>query len=94
MHTNEEKPGGLTTELVESLRSEILKGSYKVGDKLPSSKIIEEQTQVSRTVVREAIAQLKAEGLVDSRQGVGVVITERKNDKSFQIDKVEFESIL
>lgn len=88
-----QKSVGLTTELVESLRSEIIKGSLKIGDKLPSSKVIEEQAGVSRSVVREAMAQLKAEGLVDSRQGVGVFVTSKKNDKSFQIDKAEFESI-
>ncbi|MGJ8678876.1 FadR/GntR family transcriptional regulator [Paraglaciecola sp.] len=88
-----QKSGGLTTELVESLRAEILKGNLKIGDKLPSSKIIEQQSGVSRSVVREAIAQLKAEGLVDSKQGVGVFVTSKKNDKSFQITKAEFESI-
>lgn len=88
-----QKSAGLTTELVESLRAEILKGSLKIGDKLPSSKVIEAQAGVSRSVVREAMAQLKAEGLIDSKQGVGVFVTSKKNDKSFQIDKAEFESI-
>ncbi|MCF2950343.1 FadR family transcriptional regulator [Paraglaciecola aquimarina] len=88
-----QKSGGLTTELVESLRAEILKGNFKTGDKLPSSKIIEQQSGVSRSVVREAIAQLKAEGLVDSKQGVGVFVTSKKNTQSFQITKAEFESI-
>lgn len=83
----------LTNELVKSLRTEIQKGSFKPGDKLPSSKVIENQAGVSRSVVREAIAQLKAEGLVDSRQGVGVFVTAIQPTKAFKIDRAEFESI-
>ncbi|WP_158969909.1 FadR/GntR family transcriptional regulator [Paraglaciecola sp. L3A3] len=83
----------LTNELVKSLRTEIQKGTLKPGDKLPSSKVIESQAGVSRSVVREAVAQLKAEGLVDSRQGVGVFITSTQKAQSFKIDKSEFESI-
>ncbi|MCI2285395.1 FadR family transcriptional regulator [Colwellia sp. MSW7] len=83
----------LTNELVKSLRDEIQSGTFKTGDKLPSSKVIENQAGVSRSVVREAIAQLKAEGLVDSRQGVGVFVTSIQPNKSFKIDSSEFESI-
>jgi GntR family transcriptional repressor for pyruvate dehydrogenase complex len=38
---------------------------------------LSEEFDVSRTVVREAIARLKAEGLVESRQGAGAFVARR-----------------
>lgn len=83
----------LTNDLVESLRSKILDGNMSPGTKLPAAKEIEEQAGVSRSVVREAFAALKAEGLVVSRQGVGIFVSEKVNQKSFEIDSDEFNSI-
>lgn len=46
----------------------------KVGDKLPPADQLCEQFSVSRTVVREAIASLKAEGRLRSLRGSGVFV--------------------
>lgn len=88
-----QKSKSLTNELAESLRNEILGGAFEIGDKLPASKDIESHAGVSRSVVREAIAQLKAEGLVDSQQGVGVFVSAKHKKKSFEIQSSEFECI-
>lgn len=87
------KSKSLTKELADSLRKQILDGNLQSGEKLPASKDIEEAAGVSRTVVRESVAILKAEGLLISRQGVGVFVTERKNNKQFSIDDDEFNCI-
>jgi DNA-binding FadR family transcriptional regulator len=47
----------------------------KPGDKLPPADQLCEQFSVSRTVVREAIASLKAEGRVRSLRGSGVFVS-------------------
>lgn len=47
----------------------------KAGDKLPSVDRLCEQFSVSRTVVREAIASLKAEGRLRSLRGSGVYVS-------------------
>ncbi|AWB66109.1 GntR family transcriptional regulator [Saccharobesus litoralis] len=91
--TQVQKSHSLTHELAELLRQGILSGKFKVGEKLPPSKEIEEQTGVSRSVVREAIAQLRAEGLVDSRQGVGVFVSSKPKKAGFEIDQAEFETV-
>src|SRR5690606_31767419 len=44
------------------------------GDQLPTEKELIETMNVSRTVVREAVAQLRAEGLVTTRQGLGAFV--------------------
>ncbi len=83
----------LTNDLVESLRSQILEGNLEPGTKLPAAKDIEEQAGVSRSVVREAVAALKAEGLIVSRQGVGMFVASVTPKQSFEIENTEFTCI-
>jgi len=68
----------LTARVVEALRRDIASGAWEPGDKLPTEPALIERFGVSRTVVREAIAELRADGLVESRHGVGVFVLERK----------------
>ena len=65
----------LVESLVADLRAEILDGKIPVGGKLPSEAALTAQHAVSRTVVREAVAALRSEGLVEPRQGSGVYVT-------------------
>lgn len=58
-----------TDQLTEALRARIGRGIFPVGTKLPSEQAIGLKFQVSRTVVREAITRLKADGLVETRKG-------------------------
>ncbi len=67
--------GNLVSTVYMALRDDIVGGAYKVGDKMPSQAQLIERFSVSRTVVREAIAALRADGLTMSRQGAGVFIT-------------------
>lgn len=87
-----QKSKSLTNDLADALRAQILRGDWEVGTKLPASKDIEKAAGVSRTVVREAVAVLKAEGLIESKQGVGVFVSVRKKNKLFTIDDEEFNS--
>ncbi len=58
----------------ESLRGLILGGEIHPGDKLPSEAGLTERYNVSRTVIREAVASLRADGLVEARHGVGIFV--------------------
>ena len=62
----------LADRVVESIRADLLAGSFPPGRKLPTEMQLTVQFGVSRTVVREAIAALAADGLVESRQGAGI----------------------
>lgn len=64
----------LTVRVTEELRERIEAGDYAPGDKLPTEPVLVERFGYSRTVIREAIAALRADGLVESRQGVGVFV--------------------
>lgn len=68
--------GTLVVQVANSLREAILAGEYQPGDKLPSEARLTESHGVSRTVVREAIAALRSDGLVEPRRGAGVFVLE------------------
>jgi len=67
----------LSERVVAAVKEQILSGTYRPGEKLPTENRLTDLFGVSRTVVREAIATLAADGLVESRQGAGVFVRER-----------------
>lgn len=66
--------GSLVDDIVAVLRERVLSGELSVGEQLPAESKLAEAFQVSRAIVREALARLKQEGLVESHQGRGVFI--------------------
>jgi GntR family transcriptional repressor for pyruvate dehydrogenase complex len=58
-------------EIVDQLRSLILKGAYVPGQKLPPERRLAEELGVNRASLREAIKSLEQMGLVKTRQGDG-----------------------
>lgn len=66
----------LTQKTVAALRLKIEKRELLPGDKLPTEQKLVDQFGVSRTVIREAVSNLKADGLLASRQGSGVFVLE------------------
>jgi GntR family transcriptional repressor for pyruvate dehydrogenase complex len=58
----------------------ITKGAYKVGEKLPSERVLSEQFGVSRSSMREAIRGIESSGLVSSSHGVGVFVVKTTLD--------------
>lgn len=70
----------LVVDLRDKLRDLIRSDQYKPGDRLPSEAQLTAEYGVSRTVVREAIAALRADGLVEPQRGAGVFVIEPKPD--------------
>lgn len=60
--------------VVDALRKRIGAGEFGPGEKLPTESQLTAHFGVSRTVVREAIAALAADGMVQPRQGAGVFV--------------------
>ena len=65
---------GLPSQVAGFVRQEILRGVLKPGDKLPTEQEYAAEHGVSRAVIREAIAKLRHEGLIVSRQGLGAFV--------------------
>lgn len=62
----------LADQVAQQLEAEIRQGRLQPGQRLPTEVMLVQQLGVSRTVVREAVSQLKSRGLVEVRQGSGV----------------------
>ncbi|MDB5676743.1 MAG: GntR family transcriptional regulator [Sphingomonas bacterium] len=75
----------LTDMVFEKLKAGIGVGAMQPGDKLPTQEVISRDEGVSRTVVREAIARLVAQGLAESRRGSGVYVAEMSRFRAFQV---------
>lgn len=72
-------------DLVSSLTQQILLGTFKPGDKLPSENTLVREHGVSRTVVREALSKLQASGLVEPRHGIGTFVMERQAQAGLRV---------
>lgn len=92
-HTPPRARGNMVAEVVAQLRDEIANGTFSVGDKLPSEARLTSAFSVSRTVIREAIATLRADGLVEPRQGAGVFVLEQANPETRPFQVVDVDKI-
>ncbi|WP_167577407.1 FadR/GntR family transcriptional regulator [Ammoniphilus sp. YIM 78166] len=61
--------------IAEELQRLIESGLIKPGDKLDSIESLAKEYHVGRSTIREALSQLKAKGLIESRQGGGTYVT-------------------
>ncbi len=76
----------LPTRIAAEIGREIADGRIQPGQKLPTEHLLARTFGVSRSVVREAIAHLRNEGLVETRQGVGAFATELETRQSIRIE--------
>jgi GntR family transcriptional regulator, transcriptional repressor for pyruvate dehydrogenase complex len=83
----------LSDRLAALIEQQIDAGSLAPGDRLPTEQRLAEAHGVSRTVVREAVHQLKSQGLVRSRQGSGVFVTEPPAHRALAFDPTVLESL-
>lgn len=65
------RPTNLAEQVYQSILSDITNGRYEPNTKLPSEHQLAETFSVSRPVVRAALARLKDESVIISRQGAG-----------------------
>ena len=76
----------LAQRVVAGLKERILAGDLRPGEKLPSEAELVEEYAVSRTVVREAVTRLRAEGLVETFQGRGSFVLAVPEPSSFSLE--------
>ncbi|ELP0881839.1 TPA: FadR family transcriptional regulator [Klebsiella pneumoniae] len=75
---SQSKPDTLKVRTEAALRQRIEEGAFSAGEKLPTEKQLAVEFGVSRTVIREAIIGLRAEGLLRAKHGVGYFVEELK----------------
>ncbi len=84
----------LSAQLVAELRELIANGTFEPGDKLPSENELIRQYEVSRTVVREAISGLRADGILVTRQGVGAFVTNQMAKRLEPFNPEDLQAVL
>lgn len=67
----------LPDRIANQIQQEITEGNMEPGTRLPTEQSLAETYGVSRNVVREAIARLRNEGIVETRQGIGAFVALR-----------------
>jgi DNA-binding FadR family transcriptional regulator len=76
----------MTFQLVRRLTDSIQAGDLRPGDRLPTESQLAQTHGVSRTVVREAMSRLNAQGLIETQQGRGSFVLASPSLVSFAVD--------
>ena len=87
------RDGTLALTLQSVLAARIRKGDYAVGQRLPTEAAIGQEFGVSRTVVREAVSRLPAEGRVVTRHWVGTFVAEPATGAHFRVNAHELATL-
>ncbi len=75
----------LTANVANQIERMIRDGKLSAGQRLPPEHELIESMNVSRTVLREAVAALRAQGLLTSRRGAGVFVATLPPQPTFRI---------
>lgn len=75
----------LPDEIAGVLEREIAEGKLARGQRLPTEAELSEQFGVSRAVTREALARLKSDGLIETKQGSGAFVSEAPASLTWRI---------
>ena len=81
------KRKSLSTLVAEDLARKVMDGTLEPGARLPTEAALCDQYEVSRTVIREAVARLRSEGLLLSHQGRGMFVANQMPSQKFEIDE-------
>jgi GntR family transcriptional regulator, transcriptional repressor for pyruvate dehydrogenase complex len=76
----------LAQRVLAGLKDRILSGELAPGAKVPSEAALIAEYAVSRTVVREAVSRLQAEGLVETFQGRGSFVLAVPEPSAFALE--------
>ena len=83
----------LSARVANVLLKKIQAADLSPGTRLPTENAMAQHFGVSRTVIREAIASLKAEGIVETRQGSGAFVSRPVVESGFQVDPLTRDSV-
>lgn len=74
--------GKLSQSVVEQIELLILRGVLRPGERLPSERDLSDRMGVSRPSLREAVSELQETGLLETKAGSGIFVSDRL-DSSF-----------
>ncbi len=74
---NRDSAQGRVESIMRKLETSMLDGTWAAGTRLPAERALAAEYGVARNTIREAIQRLVARGLLTSRRGAGVFVTDR-----------------
>lgn len=77
-------------QIASSVTHRICEGEWQIGEKIPSEFELAAMYGVSRVTLRQAMAQLEQEGIIEKYQGKGVFV--RSNPRHF-VQNLEFPTV-
>lgn len=72
-------------KIIDYICQEITDGRLKIGDRLPTERLLSEQMGVSRNCVREALRSMETFGMIECRQGSGNYLSCRMSEPISEI---------
>jgi DNA-binding FadR family transcriptional regulator len=75
----------LADGIANQIRDAILAGGYVPGDALPSERELSQQFGANRTTIREGLAQLEHQGLIERRQGARCRVLDYRRTGSIEL---------
>ena len=85
------KKANMTQQVIEQFKQQILDGSWRVGERIPSENELAQTLGVSRSTVRQALRSLSDYGLLDIRLGSGSYV---KKPESGEIMKAILPTVI
>lgn len=83
----------LSQVVVNELIDKIQSGELEVGKKIPTELELIVLFEVSRSVIREAITELRSLGYVETRHGIGTFVKEQIVEQNFLLSNASLETI-
>jgi DNA-binding LacI/PurR family transcriptional regulator len=87
MKIDETNPQHLYIQVVEAIKEQITTGKFRVGDRLPSQKMLADEFSVSLITIKKAMADLSRAGVIFSRTGKGSFVSKTSVHVDFSQSK-------
>ncbi len=78
LHIATGSPSPIYRQIVDQVRRGVALGKHRAGEQLPSVRMLAERLVVNPNTVAKAYAELVHDGLIESRQGRGYFIADRR----------------
>src|SRR5689334_9008176 len=83
----------LVADVAAQISADIASGRLMPGMRLPPEHALTAAFGVSRATLREAMAALRRDGLIEARQGSGTYVAAPTTRRTFRIDATELRSL-
>ncbi|MGO3751532.1 MAG: GntR family transcriptional regulator [Peptoniphilaceae bacterium] len=82
-------------QIVSAIKSKIMNGELKSGDKLPSIRSLSNSLEVSVITIKKSYDELEKLGLISTMPGKGSFVSEQEieNIREFKLNKIQNELI-